>query len=129
MFVLDFCSNSTIPKSPALSVLLRTLQYEYHYCHYCSPALLKALRHSAFDSNAILIFADLDVDSQTDGVNPIMSGLDTDSDSDIGDAGLADVNDVMQETPYVLAAEEVFGEVREPSKFCIALLSTDFKII
>lgn len=51
---------------------------------------------------------DLDVDSQTDGAGAIMSGPDSDTESD---AVADDEDDLLPETPYVYAPEEEFGEV------------------
>lgn len=51
------------------------------------------------------IKTDLDVDSQTDGANAAMSGLDSDTESDVG------ADDAQPETPYVYVPEAEFGEV------------------
>lgn len=50
----------------------------------------------------------MDVDSQTDGAGAVMSGPDSDTESD---AAADDEDDLLPETPYVFAPEDEFGEV------------------
>lgn len=52
---------------------------------------------------------DLDIDSQTDGANAVMSGLDSESESDVPDG--VEPEDEPTETIYVHSPEEEFGAV------------------
>lgn len=54
---------------------------------------------------------DLDIDSQTDGANAVMSGLDSESESDVPDG--VEPEDEPAETVYVHSPEEEFGAVSE----------------
>lgn len=53
--------------------------------------------------------ADLDVDSQTDGANAVMSGPDSESESDV--AEVVQGEDDQPETLYELSPEAEFGAV------------------
>lgn len=53
---------------------------------------------------------DLDIDSQTDGANAVMSGIDSESESDIADG--PDTEDAFPESQYTHSCEEEFGAVR-----------------
>lgn len=68
---------------------------------------------SNFHSNSVLI--DLDIDSQTDGANAVMSGLDSESESDVPDG--VEPEDEPTETIYVHSPEEEFGAVSENTFF------------
>ena len=56
----------------------------------------------------MILIIDLDVDSQGDGTNIIMSGPDSDSESDVGDGPELDE---FCETSYFPCAEDEFGAV------------------
>lgn len=53
--------------------------------------------------------SDLDVDNQTDGGTMLLSGPESDSDSDVGD--IQDVNEDIPETTYIHSPESEFGAV------------------
>lgn len=53
---------------------------------------------------------DLDVDSQTDGANAVISGPDSESESDVME--MADGEDDVPETVYEHSPEAEFGAVR-----------------
>jgi hypothetical protein len=57
---------------------------------------------------------DLDVDSQVDGGNAVMSCAESESDSDVAD--VIDSEEECLETPYVLAREDEFGAVSKKKK-------------
>jgi oxysterol-binding protein-related protein 8 len=57
---------------------------------------------------------DLDVDSQVDGGNAVMSCAESESDSDVAD--VIDSEEECLETPYVLAREDEFGAVSKKAK-------------
>lgn len=50
----------------------------------------------------------MDIDSQTDGANAVMSGIDSESESDIADP---DAEDEFPESQYTHSHEEEFGAV------------------
>lgn len=52
----------------------------------------------------------MDIDSQTDGANAVMSGMDSESESDVVDAA-GDEAAEMPETQYMHVPEEELGEV------------------
>lgn len=66
--------------------------------------------------------SDLDVDSQTDGANAVLSGPDTESESDAVE--MADGEDDPAETLYEHSAEAEFGAVSEMRGYGIRLLWT-----
>lgn len=59
------------------------------------------------------MLVDLDIDSQTDGANAVMSGLDSESESDVPDG--VEPEDEPTETIYVHSPEEEFGAVTDQS--------------
>lgn len=59
--------------------------------------------------NLYSVLIDLDIDSQTDGANAVMSGLDSESESDVPDG--VEPEDEPTETIYVHSPEEEFGAV------------------
>lgn len=56
------------------------------------------------------MISDLDVDNQTDGGTMLLSGPESDSDSDAGD-NIPDVIEDIPETNYIHSPESEFGAV------------------
>lgn len=72
------------------------------------------------------VILDLDIDSQTDGANAVMSGLDSESESDIADP---DAEDEFPESQYTHSYEEEFGAVNYICFFFSYFVITKWKFV